>query len=394
MPEAVSAQSVTVERTTPSQALGVLSVCMISDDFLPAATGVGTHIQLVARELASRGHRLSVITSRRRGEPQFEIWNGIRIYRTATLKVYGFYQALPRQATVRRILLENNVDIIHYHYLGFMLMSTHKAARGLEAKHVYTYHMTVDHLTQPFLMKPFRRILFRLHVNYCNKFDLVLAPSANLIQQIKQHGIKTPTRFLSNPVVLEYVPDIQRPKESKDFLVLYVGRLNPEKNLPYLLEAFGALVQKHNDCKLRIAGEGSSKNELMRLTQRLKLESHVEFLGFVQHKDLVQHYIAADLFVLPSLVEAQPMVVIEAMRFSKPIIVTNRMVSANELVDDFKNGFIVDPDSVEDLTEKLTLLYEDTGLRQEMARQSFEKSEGFVPERIIDQLEEHYASLL
>ncbi|HKK14186.1 MAG TPA: glycosyltransferase, partial [Gammaproteobacteria bacterium] len=63
---------------------------MISDDFLPAATGVGIYIQRVAAELAGRGHHVSVITTRRRGEPSFEIWNGVRVYRTFTLKIFGF----------------------------------------------------------------------------------------------------------------------------------------------------------------------------------------------------------------------------------------------------------------------------------------------------------------
>ena len=64
---------------------GPLSICMVSDDAKPAATGVGTHIQLLTRELARRGHRVSVLTTRRKGEPQLEIWEGVRLHRTFTL---------------------------------------------------------------------------------------------------------------------------------------------------------------------------------------------------------------------------------------------------------------------------------------------------------------------
>src|SRR5665647_795170 len=58
-----------------------LSICMVSDDFLPAATGVGVHLKLVAPELARRGHQVCVITSRRKGEPAIEQWQGVTIYR-------------------------------------------------------------------------------------------------------------------------------------------------------------------------------------------------------------------------------------------------------------------------------------------------------------------------
>ena len=72
-----------------------LSICMVSDDFLPAMTGVGIHLKLVAPELARRGHQVSVITTRRAGEPEVDQWEGVTIFRVFTLKAYGFYQALP-----------------------------------------------------------------------------------------------------------------------------------------------------------------------------------------------------------------------------------------------------------------------------------------------------------
>lgn len=379
------------EKSSTRQMANSLSICMVSDDFFPAATGVGIHVQCVAKELAQRGHRITIITTRRPGQPKIEVWNGVKVYRTFTIKVYGFYQALASRATLRRILKENEVDIVHYHYLGLLLMRAFKSARSLKVKHIYTYHMTVDHLTQPRLMKPFRQIIAGLYNGYCRKFNLILAPSERLAEQIRHSGIDTPTYFLSNPIVLNGAIDTENPRSGNGFVVLYVGRLDPEKNLPYLLKAFAALVKKHENAELWLVGQGGLRKSLEDLCGELGVAASVKFLGFVNHEDLPQYYSATDVFVLPSLVETQGMTAMEAMCFAKPIIVTKSIVSAQELVEDGENGFIVDPGSVDDLTDKLLRLSEDPDLRRNMGRQSYHRSRRYSPEKIVTDLEQYYA---
>jgi 1,2-diacylglycerol 3-alpha-glucosyltransferase len=92
-----------------------LSILMASDDFLPAGTGVGTHIKILAPELVKRGHSVSVITSRRRGEPAEEVWEGVKIFRVFSVPAYGFYQALPSRDTLLRVIREVRPDLIHHH---------------------------------------------------------------------------------------------------------------------------------------------------------------------------------------------------------------------------------------------------------------------------------------
>lgn len=370
-----------------------LNICMVSDDFLPAATGVGIHIQRVAPELVRRGHKVCIITSRRPGEPAVSSWEGITVYRTFTVKLYGFYQALPSVSTLQRILRENGVDIIHCHYLSLLLTRTLKAVRGLDVRRVYTYHMTVDHLTQPLLMKPLRRLLFRAHVRYCNRFDLILAPSAALMASIRGYGVTTPVRFLTNPVAFTGDEDGHTDKSS-GFVVLYVGRLNPEKNLPYLLRGFAELARTRPDAQLWIVGQGDQAGRLTQLARELGIASLVRFLGFVPHDTLPQYYGMADVFVLPSLVETQGLVAMEAMRFSKPVIVTRSIVSAQELVEDGKNGFIVDPDSVTELADRLRLLADDAELRRAMGATGRERSRSYSPATVVGQLEDYYLDML
>ena len=133
-----------------------LSICMFSDDFLPGATGVGSHLQAMMPGLVERGHRLTIVTTRRPGEPERMQWRGVDIIRVRTLKLFGFYQALPTQAEIESILRDIKPDLVHHHYLGLMLLRAMKVCRRLRLPQVYTYHMTEDHLTQPLPMRPLR----------------------------------------------------------------------------------------------------------------------------------------------------------------------------------------------------------------------------------------------
>jgi glycosyltransferase involved in cell wall biosynthesis len=369
---------------------------MVADDFVPAATGVGTYLQRVTRELSARRHEVTVITSRRAGEPPIETWNSVTIHRTATVRAYGYYQAIPSVAAVRGILQQVRPDVIHCHYLGLLLMRTLGAARGMTSKTVYTYHMTIDHLTQPMLLKPLRPLLHRLHIRYCNRFDLLLAPSQNLISRIRGYGITAPARFVTNPVAFD-LPAMacNAAPATAPFTVLYVGRLSPEKNLPYLLEAFARFTSRVSIAsRLLIAGEGDMRQHLEDLCVRLRIHDRTRFLGFVAHPDLAGYYSTADVFVLPSLVEAQPMVVIEAMCFGKPVIVTRQMISANELVVDGENGFLVDANDVEELTSRLQMLATDAERRALMARNALQRSHQYALDTVVDRLETIYGELV
>jgi glycosyltransferase involved in cell wall biosynthesis len=367
---------------------------MISDDFLPAATGVGMHIQLISKELVKRGHRVFVITSKRTGEPDTETWNGVTVYRSFTLKLYGFYQALPSKQMLRRILEREDPDLIHHHYLGFMMKRTCAVAEELRLPQVSTYHFSAAVLTQPLPMRPFRGLVEKQIIHYNNRFDLVIAPSRNLANQIAAEGIRSTIRYITNPVVLEDSSEVAPAERDRSFTILYAGRLGWEKNLPYLLNAVAKLRQTHPDVTLWIAGRGPELASLEQLAAQLGIVDQVRFLGFLDHPTLARYYAACDLFVLPSLVEAQPLVVMEAMWFGKPVIVTKAIVAASEMVESGVNGYIVDPASVDDLVGRLAEMAGSEELRVRTGRAGRQRSEEYRPERVVDALEKAYVDVV
>ena len=371
-----------------------LSICMLSEDFLPGATGVGTHLQAICPELVARGHRVAVITTRRPGEPEREVWQGVQVFRVATVKLFGFYQALASARTIGAIFDEVRPDLVHHHYLGLLLLRGMRAASQRGLPQVYTYHMTEDHLTQPLPMRPLRGLLAREIVRRCNRMDLVISVSRNLARTLPAKGITAPVSYISNPVNFPDISQVEPAPRDAGFVVMFAGRLNPEKNLPLLLRGFAALRHTVPDASLWIAGEGAERQALEKVCLRLGIASQVRFLGFLDRASLAARYAACDVFVLPSLVETQGLVAMEAMRFGKPVIVARSVVSADELVDEGASGFIVDHADASQLGERLLRLATDAGLRLSMGEAGRHRSESFGPEQVLPVVEEVYSRVL
>jgi 1,2-diacylglycerol 3-alpha-glucosyltransferase len=375
-------------------AIAPLSICMLSDDFLPAATGVGTHLQAIVPELTRRGHRVTVVTTRRPGEPAFEHRCGAEVHRVLTLKAFGFYQALPSTAVLERIFDTARPDIVHHHYLGVMLLQAMRVSERRGLRQVYTYHMTEDHLTQPLPMRPFRRWIARGIVRCCNRMDLVISVSAGIAATLPGKGITTPVITIGNPVDFPSPALAVPAPRDGDFVVMYAGRLEPEKNLPLLIRGFAALLREVPGAVLWLAGRGSRQAALEQLCRDLGVANRVQFLGFLDKPAMAARYAACDVFVLPSLVETQGLVAMEAMWYGKPVVVADSVISARELVEPDVDGYIVDHRRPERITETLAVLARDPAVRQRLSDTARRKAAGWHPRGVVETMLEAYAAVI
>jgi glycosyltransferase involved in cell wall biosynthesis len=368
------------------------NILMISDDFLPAATGVGMHLQIICKELVREGHKVTVLTSQQGHQGLHETWEGVQIERCFSLKIAGFYQAIANPLRILKIVREKQIDTIHYHYLSMMMLVAAAVTRNLGLQKIYTYHMSEKVITQPWFMRPFRRLIGRGIVHFANSMDAVISPSVSLKANLESQGILSPIHFISNPLTQEFFQQknvdkiIQSP-----FQILYAGRLNTEKNIPLLLRAFARHLVDFPQSHLWIAGKGDQEQVLKNLAQSLNITAQVQFLGFRSHGELANYYGSCDTFVLPSIEETQGMVVMEAMSFAKPVIVTKEIVSAEELVDSDGNGYIVDAFNPEDLATQLNHLASSPQTRARLGEQSLRKVKSYNPELVTAQLVSVYS---
>lgn len=370
-----------------------MNICFVTDDFLPSRTGVGVSASTCARELARRGHKVVILTSKAPGQANSETWEGVLIHRFRSLRTFGFYQALPLPYEIERVLLENQVEVIHTQYLSGMSYMALKLAQKMNIRTYYTHHMTVDHLTQPWPLKPLRPLLSYIIRKFVRQHEFLSAPSLRLANNFSKE-LGCPVNYISNPIAelsfrhLAPSPDIQ------NFTVLFVGRLNPEKNIDVLIRGFSLAVKNHPNMQLFIAGAGSEEAHLKRLTHKLGTANSIRFLGWVPQSEVGAVYLACDIFVLPSFVETQGLVVLEAMEAGKPVIISDQVVSAEELVTPGQTGFIFDAKSPEDLADRISYLYTNPGLRQQMGHQAkaFVTNQSFAVTQVIDRWEKVYSA--
>lgn len=122
---------------------------------------------------------------------------------------------------------------------------------------------------------------------------------------------------------------------------IFIGRLTEQKGLSYLLEAWRKVIRNNMLPHLTIVGDGPDKTKLQQLTQDLKLEQHVTYLGLVSHSEINNLLCAHDIFVLPSVSEGHPNALLEAMAVGLPSIVTQ--CGGSEYFIDNTTGRVVPP---------------------------------------------------
>ncbi len=159
-------------------------------------------------------------------------------------------------------------------------------------------------------------------------------------------------------------------------LVLFVGRLGSKKQPLLLLDAFER-VRAVSPCALVIVGEGDLESEMRARVAQDEIPD-VHFAGFLNRTEIVRAYAAADLFVLPSgLHETWGLVVNEAMNFSLPVVVSDKVGCGRDLVSHGVNGYVFRHDDPDGLAAALKVLVQNPDLRASMGRESLKIISGW-----------------
>jgi glycosyltransferase involved in cell wall biosynthesis len=146
-------------------------------------------------------------------------------------------------------------------------------------------------------------------------------------------------------------------------LVLFAGRLAPQKGVADLIAALDLLHYGMPELRTLIVGDGPLRAQLEELTHAYQLENAVRFLG--HRNDVPRLLAAADLLVLPSLYEGLPNVVLEAMRFAKPVVAT-AAPGTTEVVENGRTGLLVPPGDPPALAQAIRTVLRDPELARQL----------------------------
>lgn len=172
-------------------------------------------------------------------------------------------------------------------------------------------------------------------------------------------------------------------------IIFFAGGLIPLKNVDVLIKATAQLLKENNKIYLYLAGSGIEEGNLKRLVEKENIEDKVTFLGSLEAEDLINYYNAADVFSLQSKSEGLPNVIVESFFCGTPVVATD-VGGISTIVKDGINGFLVEPNSVADLKNKLNRALNNSWNRKEI-RKSISH---LYPENVIKKYHKIYNSLV
>lgn len=277
--------------------------------------------------------------------------------------------------------------------LFYSLYAKSTGSRIISHNTVHTSHAT--------FLKALNEPVNRLSILFSDKFITLTNFHKNFLVQ---RGVNPKKIF-----IIPHGVDVEKFNETKNSkplktelaisnkkIVLFVGRLEKEKGIEYLVNAMKIIISFEKNAHLLIVGTGTSESYFKTLVQRLQLTEHVTFVGSVPSSKINQYYAICDVHVAPSLltktfVEPFGMVFLEAMASGKPSVAFDIPAPVREIIVNGETGYLVPEKNVAEFADKICGLLHDDAKRTEMGN----KAKKRVVERYaIDTIAEKWVKAL
>lgn len=381
-----------------------MNIVIFTDTYLPKIDGVAISVDQFTRILSEKGHKF-VICAPEYGE-ETEAWNaeGIEVirFKSAPLPSYPDIKvALPSQKRLYRAMVEFKPDLVHIQTPGLLGHYGVAAARLYGIPLIGTYHtlvneqdtylslyrlLKVDQLVNYFRStskqnvrldrierKPARSIKKHVILRITNSLyqagKLIISPSEMIKKELENSGVKRPIYVVSNGMDLDRFSGTEKHRQDRPLKLLHVGRISYEKNCHILLKAFALLKEEFPDAKLDIIGDGPALASLKIEAAQLGIEKSMQFPGFIPHEKLPEVYPEYDIFLTASTMETQGLVVLEAIASGLPCVGVDAY-ALPELIQNERNGFIVEPFNHIALARKVLEIWNDPELYRRFSIES------------------------
>ena len=354
--------------------------------------GVNSHVTQLAEQFVRSGHHVRIVA------PSSRRW----FHRCDYLTVIGEHViGLPASGSVANVCLSFNLaprvksflarerfDVVHVHE-PFMPLLPFQFLRYADSNLVATLHATRDggsrmYAYSRFLIKPW--------------WDRIQGRIAVSRAALKMIGRYFADRYRIIPNGIDYphfasdVPPIPRYMDGRRN-ILFVGRQEKRKGLPYLLQAYARLKRERPDIRLIVVGpDGGMRAACERYVQQHQLED-VVFTGLVPYEQLPRYYKTADVFCAPNTGhESFGIVLLEAMAAGTPIVASD-IGGFADVLEDGEEGLLVPPRDADALAAAVGRLLSDAALREQMGGAGTLRAEHYSWERVSARVLEYYQAM-
>ena len=374
---------------------------LFTNNYLPFRGGVTTAVETLRRGLEALGHSVWVFAPAWRGphtDPRY-----VFRYPSAPAPTYpGFAIPLPFSRRLSRAARELGIDVFHAQHPFLLGVTARRLARAEGRPLVFTYHTRYEKYAH-YVPLPERLVAaaaVRLASRFADSADLVIAPSGRIADGLTAAGVKAPIAIVPTGVPLELFCPGDRVEARRALglpedvpLCLYVGRLDREKSVERVIDAFGSIAGAVSGARLLLVGQGSHETALRRLAAASPARSTIDFMGSVAREGLPPYYRAADLFLFASETETQGLVLAEAHACALPAVAV-RASGVDEVVRDGATGLLTKSDAQELADAAIGLLL-DGNRRLGMGRAARQLAErDFSALRQVDVMAGLYRGLL
>jgi glycosyltransferase involved in cell wall biosynthesis len=380
-------------RWRPQAALKVLTLCY---EWPPVGGGGGRAAKEIAEAIANRGHKVRVQTIRFDDTPAREARGNVDIYRT-----WGFRQHADRCTPLEMAgylvssaiptllhIAEFKPDLVHAHFAvptGALALACNRFSGR---PYVITAHLGDVPGAIPEQTASLFRWLNPLIRPIWRRAARTVAVS-KFVGDLAQNAYGRKSTIIPNGISLSGRPPVPESAKRTPRLI-FVGRLNPQKNLAYLPPILAKI--RALEWELDIVGDGPERHALETAFGVFNLSSRVHFHGWLDRQAVENKLMEAEVFILPSFVEGLPVAVLEALKFGL-LLVGSDIPTLHDCATQNVNAYLIPLESPDVWIKQLTTVLTDPGLRLSMRRKSWEMAPQFDLERIVDQYEALYAEI-
>ena len=343
---------------------------------------------LLANELSKRGYNVIIVTLNQfiNEKSWFKVNDSIKTYTLRKNRYerkifsYKLLEGLPL-FRYKRILKNNNISIVVDVDIHQSLVTT-KVTKGTDIKVISWDHFNYERFRKRW---SYQIMLDCFHSGEVDK--LVLLTKADIQPYLDEEKFSPSfIHQIYNPSPIE----VDNYTEHNSKKVLAVGRYNEQKGFDLLLECWTIVEHQCNDWELEIVGDGPMRSSLEEQIRTLHLKN-VRLSHYTDN--IIEKYRDASIYVLSSRYEGFPLVLLETLALSLPIVSFDCKTGPNEIIKDGYNGFLVEPENVQILAEKVLILINDDKLREQISKNAFEESKKYKIDNIISQWEKLIESL-
>jgi glycosyltransferase involved in cell wall biosynthesis len=345
----------------------------------------GIFILQMVKALKARGLDVEVISPGAFGVPKDEVLKDIPVHRfTYTfpprLQKLAYQGGIPSNVKkswiarlevipflfsifLKTLQYAKRIDLLHIHWIPISIPVL-IVSRLIRKPTVMTVHGS-DVYPQGFL-KPLSSFLLR-------KTDRVICVSRSLREKVVELGVPLERVWIvpnGVEVGVERLREFEESSEPRlqDLQLLWIGRMSEEKGLIDLLKGMKMIIRDFPKVSLILVGDGPLRRELEEKSRFLKIQDYIHFVGERPHGEIREFLRGSSLFVLPSLSEGLPTVLLEAMAFEKAVVAT-RVGGIPEIVQERKTGLLVPPSSPELLAKAVIHLLGNDRMRTQFGRE-------------------------